>query len=86
MDSIEAAYETAQKLAGDKDVYIAGANIAQQFLKRGLVDEISLHVVPVLFGSGTRLFERLDGEHIALETIEVINTKEAIHTRFRVVK
>ena len=86
VDSVEAAFETAKKLAGDKDVYITGADVAQQFLKRGLIDEISLHVVPVLFGSGTRLFEGLDGEHISLETIEVIQTPEAIHMRFRLVK
>ena len=86
VDSVEAAFEMAKTLAGDKDIYITGANVAQQFLKRGLIDEISLHVVPVLFGSGTRLFEGMDGEHIALESTEVIRTAEAIHLRFRVVK
>jgi dihydrofolate reductase len=86
VDSIEAAFETAQKLAGAKDIYITGANVAQQFLKRGLIDEISLHVVPVLFGSGTRLFEGLDGKHIALEPVETVQTAEATHLRFRVVK
>ena len=86
VDRVEAAFETAKKLAGDKDVYLTGADVAQQFLKRGLIDEISLHIVPVLFGSGTRLFEGLDGEHIPLETIEVIQTPEAIHMRFRLVK
>jgi dihydrofolate reductase len=86
VDSVEAAFETAKELSGDKDVYITGADVAQQFLKRGLIDEISLHVVPVLFGSGTRWFAGLDGEHISLETIEVIQTPEAIHMRFRVVK
>ncbi len=84
VDSVEAAFETAKKLAGDKDVVILGANVAQQFLRRGLVDEISIHLVPVLFGSGTRFFEGLDGQHIPLEIIEVIETKEAIHMRFRV--
>jgi len=88
VDSIEAAFETAKKLAGDKDVYIMGANIAQQFLKRGFIDEVSIHLVPVLFGSGTRLFDGLDSAHahISLEILEVIQTPEAIHTRFRVVK
>ncbi len=86
VDSVEAAFETAKELAGDEDVYIAGANVAQQFLKRGLIDELWLHVVPVLFGSGTRLFEGLDSEHISLEPVEVIKTAEAIHLRFRVVK
>jgi dihydrofolate reductase len=86
VNGVDAALETAKKLAGDKDIYITGANVAKQFLKRGLIDEISIHVVPVLFGSGTRLFEHLDSEHISLEVIEVIETKEALHTWFRVVK
>jgi len=86
VDSVEAALETAKKLAGDKDIGIAGGNIAQQFISLGLVDEIFIHLVPVLFGSGTRLIEELGGEHVQLETTEVIETKEAIHLRFRVIK
>lgn len=86
VDGVEAAFETAKHLAGDKDIYITGADVAQQFLKRGLIDEVSIHLVPVLFGSGTRLFEGLDGEHISLETLEVVQTAKAIHMRFRVVK
>ena len=86
-DSIEGALAKAKKAAGNKDVAVmGGANIAAQFVKLGLVDEISIHLIPVLFGSGIRLFEHLDSEHIALETLEVIETKEAIHLRFRVVK
>jgi dihydrofolate reductase len=86
VNGVEAALETAKKLAGDKDISTTGANVAQQFIKLGLIDEISIHLVPVLFGSGTRLFEGLGGEHIPLETVEVIETAEAIHLRFRVVK
>jgi len=86
VDSVEAALETAKKLAGDKDIGIAGGNIAQQFISLGLVDEIFIHLVPVLFGSGTRLIDDLRGEHVQLETTEVIETKEAIHLRFRVIK
>lgn len=86
VDSVEAAFETAKNLAGDKDIVIMGANVARQLLKLGLIDEISIHLVPVLFGSGTRLFEGLEGEHISLEIIETIQTPEAIHLRFRVVK
>lgn len=86
-NSIEGALEKAKKVAENKEVAImGGANIAQQFLKLGLIDEISIHLVPVVFGTGTRLFENMDGKHIQLETIEVIETKEAIHTRFRIVK
>jgi len=86
VDSVEAAFETAKKLAGDKDVYIMGADVPQQFLKRGFIDEVSIHLVPVVFGSGRRLFDGRDGEHISLEILEVIQTPEAIHMRFRVVK
>ena len=86
VNGVEAAFETAKKLAGSKDVFIMGANVAGQFLQRGLIYEISIHLVPVLFGSGTRLFEGLEGEHISLEILEVIQTPEAIHMRFRVIK
>jgi dihydrofolate reductase len=88
VDGVEAGSKIAKKLAGDKDVYITGADVARQFLTRGLIDEVSIHLVPVLFGSGTRLFEGLDGAHahISLEILEVIKTLEAIHMRFRVVK
>jgi dihydrofolate reductase len=86
VDSVETALETAKKAAGDQDIGIAGGNIAQQFITLGLVDEIFIHLVPVLFGSGTRLIEDLGGKHVELETIEVIETKEAIHLRFRVIK
>lgn len=85
-ESIDAAFETAKKLADDKDIFIMGANVARQFLTHGLIDEISIHLAPVLFGSGTRLFEGLASEHIPLEILEVIQTAEAIHMRFRVVK
>lgn len=86
VDSVEAAFERAKQAAGDKDIGVQGPNTAQQFIKRGLVDEISIHLVPVLFGSGLRLFAQPDGEQVPLETIKVIETKEAIHLRFRVIK
>jgi dihydrofolate reductase len=87
VDGIEAALTRAKTTAGDKDVSVmGGADIAQQFLRAGLLDEIQIHLVPVLFGSGIRLFEHLGNEHIQLETIEVIKTAEATHLRFRVIK
>jgi dihydrofolate reductase len=86
VDSLEAALEAAKKAAGEKDIIIQGGNIAQQFITRGLVDEIFIHLVPVLFGSGARLIEDLGGRHVQLETTDVVETKEAIHMRLRVVK
>ena len=86
-DGIETALERAREAAGNKDIAImGGANIAQQFLKVGLVDEISLHLAPVIFGSGTQLLENLGNEHIQLATPEVIETAESTHLRFRVIK
>jgi dihydrofolate reductase len=82
----ESALEEAKAAAGDKDVAVmGGAETGQQFIRTGLVDEISIHLVPVLFGSGTRLFEHLGKEHIQHETTGVIETPEATHLRFRVV-
>jgi dihydrofolate reductase len=87
VDGLEAALVRAQAAAGDKNVTVmGGADIAQQYIRAGLVDELSIHLVPVLFGSGTRLFEHLGSKHIQLETIEVIETAAATHLRFRVVK
>ena len=84
---IESALEQAKAVAGEKTVAVmGGAQIGQQFIRAGLVDEISIHLVPVLFGSGTWMFEHLGGEHIRLETAGVIETPEATHLRFRVVE
>ena len=86
VDSVEGAFEKAKQAAGDKDIGVQGPTTAQQFIKRGLVDEISIHLIPVLFGSGVRMFESPGSEHVSLEPIDVIKTAEAIHLRFRVVK
>ena len=86
-DGIESALKQAKAAAGDRDVVIGGgANIAQQFLKAGLLDEIYIHLVPVLFGAGLRLFEHLGTEHIELESTQVIDAPDATHLKFRVVK
>ena len=61
-DGIESALEQAQAAAGDGDIRLAGgADVVRQYLRAGLVDRLQLHVVPVLFGQGTRLFEGNDG-------------------------
>ena len=86
MNGVEAALERAKEAAGDKEISISGANVAGQFITLGLIDEVSIHLVPVLFGSGTPLFGDLDSKHSSLEPVEVIDTPEVIHLRFRVVK
>jgi dihydrofolate reductase len=84
---IERALEEASAAAGGKTVAVmGGAHLGRQFIGAGLVDEISLHIVPVLFGGGIRMFDELGGEHIQLEAIGVDVTPPATHMRFRVVK
>jgi dihydrofolate reductase len=86
-DGIERALEHARAVAGDKDVTVmGGADTGQQYLRAGLVDELSIHLIPVLFGSGTRMFEHLGDQHIRLEHAGVVQTAAATHLRFRVVR
>jgi dihydrofolate reductase len=86
-DGIRSALQQAKAAAGDKNVLVmGGADIGQQFLRAGLLDEIQIHLVPVLFGSGTRMFEQLGDGHVHLEIAEVIGASEATHLRYRLVK
>lgn len=84
-DGLEAALEQAKDAAGDKDVTImGGAETGQQYIKAGLVDELSIHLVPVLFGSGTRMFEHLGDQHLRLEHAGQVQTAAATHLRYRI--
>jgi dihydrofolate reductase len=86
-DGIESAIKQAIAAAGDRDVAVGGgANIAQQCLQLGLLDEIQLHVAPRLFGDGLRLFDQPGGAPIELESTRVIDAPDAIHLQYRVVK
>lgn len=83
-DGIESAVEQAKAAAGEKDVGVAGADVGRQLIEAGLADEIYVHLVPVLFGSGIRMFEHLGGDHVQLEIIETIGTRAATHLRYRI--
>jgi dihydrofolate reductase len=84
-DGIEAALKQAQSAAGDKDVTVmGGADTGRQFIKAGLLDELSIHLVPVLFGGGTRMFDDLGDGHVQLENLGSVQTAAATHLRFRV--
>lgn len=85
VDGVESALRQAQAAAGDQVVCImGGANVGQQYLAAGLLDEVSVHLVPVLFGAGTRMFDHLGPDHHQLEALDAVATPAAIHTRFRV--
>jgi dihydrofolate reductase len=84
-DGIEAALEQARAVAGQKNVNIAGgAQVAQQYLKAGLLDEIQIHVAPLLLGDGVRLFADLGDEPPKLECTRVIESPAVTHLRYRV--
>jgi dihydrofolate reductase len=85
-DGIESAIKQAQAAAGNKAVALNSPDIAQQCLKGGLLDELSLHIVPVLLGGGVRLFDHLGTDHIELECTQATNAKKVIHMTFRVIK
>jgi dihydrofolate reductase len=86
-DGIESALAQAQAAAGDKNVVVGGgANTAQQYIKAGLVDEIQIHLVPVLFGAGIRSFDQLGTEPTELEITRAIESPDATHLTYRVVK
>ena len=87
-EGIEAALEQARAVAGPKNVVIMGGpGVARQFLEAGLVDEISLHIAPMLFGSGLPVFEQEEGDaHIRLGTPEISETQHAIHVRYPIRK
>src|SRR5438270_10496999 len=82
--SVEEAVETAKEIAADKFVTIASANIIQQALNLGLVDELCISQVPVLFGTGIRYFGELVGGHVRLEDPTVVQGTRALHLRYPV--
>jgi dihydrofolate reductase len=84
---LETAIGRARETAGDKNISVMGADVGRQALRAGLVDVISVHLVPVLFGTGTRMFE--DGgvdEHVTLELVDVKGSPHATHLRYRVAR
>jgi dihydrofolate reductase len=84
-DGVASAIEQAKNAAGGKVVALHGATVMQQALPLGLVDEIRVHVIPVLLGGGTPLFGRLDSA-ISLERTQAVVTPAATHLTFRVVR
>jgi dihydrofolate reductase len=86
-DGVESALDQARAAAGGKDVALGGgANVAQQYLKAGLIDEMQLHIVPVLLGDGSRLFDNLGGAEVPLEVTGVVEAPGVTHVSYRIVK
>jgi dihydrofolate reductase len=85
-DGVERAVELAKEVAGDRDVAVGAASIAQQCIRAGLLDEVHVNLAPVLLGGGIRLFEHLRTTPIDLESTRVIEAPGVTHLTFRVVK
>jgi dihydrofolate reductase len=84
VDSVEAGVARARELAGDKDVTIASANVAQQAIDLGLVDEVCVSLAPVLLGEGIPYFAKLDRGHVLFDDPVVVQGRRALHLRYPV--
>jgi dihydrofolate reductase len=83
-DGVESAMRQAKDAAGDRDILVHGANLAQSCLKAGVLDELEIHLVPVLLGEGRRLFDHLGADHIELELTRIVDAPGVTHMRYRV--
>lgn len=83
VDGIEAAMAKAQELAGDRTVNVAAGDVGGQVLAAGLIDEVRMDVVPVVFGSGKRYFGSVDAQHLLEDPDVVIQGNRVLHLRYR---
>ncbi len=84
VDGVEAAVARAQELAGDRTVEVAAGDVGGQVLAAGLVDEVRMDVVPVVFGSGKRFFGSVDVQHLLEDPDVVLQGNRVLHLRYRV--
>ncbi len=85
-DGIESALAQAEAAAGDRDIFIGGgADAINQYLAAGLVDEVELHVVPIILGGGARLFDGV-GPDLKLELVRVVEAPGVTHLKYRVLR
>jgi dihydrofolate reductase len=84
VDDVAAAVAMARELAGERTVAVAAGNVGGQALALGLVDELAMDVVPVVFGSGKRYFGPVDGQHLLEDPDVVIEGNRVLHLRYRV--
>jgi dihydrofolate reductase len=87
VDDVTTAMTRAKEAAGDRNVLVHGAAVAQLALAAGVLDELELHVVPVLFGQGRRLFDNLEPEQIELERTRVLEGENGVtHMHYRIIQ
>jgi dihydrofolate reductase len=87
VEDVAEAFAGAREAAGEKDVMVHGATVTRLALEAGLLDELEIHLVPVLFGQGRRLFDGLPASQIELERVRVLEAEGGmVHLRYRVVR
>ncbi len=84
LSDVVTAMARAKQAAGEKDVLVHGVGTAQLALAAGVLDELQIHLIPVLLGEGRRLFEHLGTDHIELEPIRIVDGPGVTHLRYRV--
>ncbi|WJK38933.1 dihydrofolate reductase family protein [Solwaraspora sp. WMMA2056] len=84
VDGVEASVARAQELAGDRLVEVAAGDVGGQVLAAGLVDEVRMDVVPVVFGSGKRFFGSADAQHLLADPDMIVQGSRVLHLRYRV--
>jgi len=83
-DDVAVAVAKAKELAGERAVAVAAGNVGGQVLAQGLVDEVAMDVVPVVFGSGKKYFGSVDAQHLLEDPDVVIQGDRVLHLRYRV--
>jgi dihydrofolate reductase len=83
-DGIASCVAQAKEAAGGRNVLLHGAYTAQECLRAGLLDEMEIHLIPVLLGQGRRLFDNLGPEHIELDLVRTLQAPGVTHLRYRV--
>jgi dihydrofolate reductase len=84
-DGIESALDQARAAAKGKDIRIqGGANVIQQYLNAGLVDEFTIHIAPIILGSGVRLFDNLDRGRFTVDIVDVVHSRLVTHVQYTV--
>ena len=84
VDDVATAIARAKEAAGEKDVLVHGAGVTQMALAAGVLDELQIHLVPVLLGEGRPLFEHLGADHKELELTRIVEGEGATHLRYQV--
>jgi dihydrofolate reductase len=84
VNDVRTAMSQAKQAAGNKNVLVHGAGTAQLALAAGVLDELEIHLIPVLLGQGRRLFDQLGPEHIELERTRVLEGDGVTHIHYRV--